>query len=96
MSGPDENKTAAGQLRAAQRRQEIVAQFGRRALQDVDLQELLQAAAALAAEGMQVTRAKVLEYRPQQDDLLVRAGVGWNEGVVGGVALPSDRAGPRI
>ena len=94
MPVPYEERSDSEKLRAAERRQEIIARFGHRALQDADLQDLLQEAAGLAAEGMDTKRAKVLEYRPATDDLLVRAGVGWKDGVVGHATLPSDLASP--
>ena len=73
----------------AARRQALVASFGARALEeDLGLDALLAEAATHAAEGLGVARAKVLQHRPDADDLLVRAGVGWKEGVVGRATLP--------
>jgi signal transduction histidine kinase len=72
----------------------MMAEFGSAALRTDDLDALLQEACARVAETIEVKRTKVLEYRPETDDLLVRAGVGWNEGVVGQATLPTDMTSP--
>src|SRR5690242_6309710 len=72
----------------------IIAEFGARALEAVDLEALLQGACHAVATGLGVERAKVLEYRPAQDDLLVRAGVGWKPEVVGRATLGADWRSP--
>jgi PAS domain S-box-containing protein len=79
----------------AARRQAFVTSFGARALAEgFDLDALLAEAAAHAAAGLRVERAKVLQHRPEANDLLVRAGVGWEPGVVGRAALPAGMASP--
>ncbi len=79
----------------AARRQALVASFGTRALTEgSDLDALLAEAATHAAAGLGVERAQVLQHRPDADDLLVRAGVGWKPGVVGHATLPTDMASP--
>src|SRR6478609_4936802 len=75
----------------ATRRQAFVASFGIRALElDLDLDALL----AQATVGLGVERAKVLQHRPDTEDLLIRAGVGWKPGVVGRATLPTSMASP--
>ena len=79
----------------AARRQAFVTSFGARALTEgFDLDALLAEAAAHAVAGLGVERAKVLQHRPDVDDLLVRAGVGWEPGVVGRATLPTGMASP--
>jgi DNA-binding NarL/FixJ family response regulator/signal transduction histidine kinase/PAS domain-containing protein len=68
-------------LRAGQ--QEAVAGLGRRALAEPDLQVLLDDAAGLVARTLSVEYCRVLELLPAGDELLLRAGVGWEEGLVG-------------
>lgn len=68
--------------------------FSKDALGSSDPASLLQRATERVAEGMGVARVKVLEYRAETDDLLICAGVGWHEGVVGQASLPSDMASP--
>jgi signal transduction histidine kinase/ActR/RegA family two-component response regulator len=82
------------QLEARLRQQALLAEFGRRALADPDFDQLLDEAVRMAAIGMQVRFAKVLEYRPMQNRLLVRAGIGWHEGVVGHVTIGADMDSP--
>ena len=55
---------------------------------------MLTKAAALAGEGLGVKRAKVLELLPPGDQLLVRAGIGWEPDVVGDATIDADRASP--
>jgi GAF domain-containing protein len=76
------------------RHREIMAEFGRKALQPGDFDALLQEACERTAEGVGVEHAKILEYRPETDDLLVRAGTGWAENVVGGARLSADMTSP--
>jgi two-component sensor histidine kinase/putative methionine-R-sulfoxide reductase with GAF domain len=54
-------------------------------------QRLLQNAAAQVARVTHIRHVKVLRYRPDQGDLLIEAGVGWNPGVVGHVSFGADR-----
>jgi two-component system nitrate/nitrite response regulator NarL len=68
-------------LRAGQ--QEAVAGLGRRALAESDLQVLLDEAAGLVTRTMGVEYCRVLELLPAGDELLLRAGAGWEEGLVG-------------
>ncbi|MGG5823507.1 sensor histidine kinase [Falsiroseomonas sp. HW251] len=81
-------------LRARLRQQRLVAAFGAEALRNADFDDLLQEAARVASEGLGVELAKVLEYIPREDALLIRAGVGWRDGTVSVVKLGADTASP--
>jgi GAF domain-containing protein len=70
--------------------QRALVEFGSLAIAADNLNALLQRASAWAAEGLGIDKAKVMRYRPDTDDLLIVAGVGWREGVVGHEVLPSD------
>jgi two-component sensor histidine kinase len=74
--------------------QAILAEFGRRVIHSRNLEELLQAAASLAADGLGVECAKVLELLPEGNRLLIRAGVGWGPGVVGVATIGADLQSP--
>jgi two-component sensor histidine kinase len=74
--------------------QAILSDFGLRALQQASLDLLLDDAARCASEGMRTSLAKILEFRPEEKDLLIRAGVGWRTGVVGKVAIGADHESP--
>lgn len=72
------------------RQQTLMAEFGLHAVRSTDIDSLLQCAAELCAQGMNTGFAKALEWLPQENRLLVRAGVGWSEGVVGKATISAD------
>jgi two-component sensor histidine kinase len=76
------------------RQQEILAELGVRAIQGVSFDELLNEAACLVAEGLNAEFSKVLEYIPPENRFLVRAGIGWEKGVIGVVHVGADLASP--
>src|SRR6187397_2928727 len=76
------------------RQQEILAELGVLALQGTKFMELLDHVVRLTAEGLEAEYCKVLEYLPADNRLLVRAGVGWGEGVVGVATVGADLASP--
>src|SRR5215203_1283606 len=76
------------------RQQEILAELGVSALQGTEFMELLHHAARITAEGLAAEYCKILEYIPAENRLLVRAGVGWDEGVVGSATVGADLASP--
>jgi hypothetical protein len=76
------------------RQQEILAELGVLALQGTPFLELLNQTARLTAEGMEAEFCKVLEYISAQNRLLVRAGVGWHEGIVGVATVGADLESP--
>ncbi len=82
------------ELEARLRQQALLAEFGRRALGDVNLANLLAEATRMTALGMGVRFCKVLEYLPDENQFLVRAGVGWHEGVVGHARLGAELSSP--
>jgi hypothetical protein len=63
--------------------QRIVAELGRQALDATPLAGLLERAVECVAGGLGVELAKILELQPDACALLLRAGVGWNPGVIG-------------
>jgi PAS domain S-box-containing protein len=65
------------------RQQQIIAELGQTALADEDLESLFDRAVEGVSEGLDTEYSKVLEYRPEHEDVLLRAGVGWREGLVG-------------
>ena len=76
------------------RQQEILAELGVVALQGRPFLELLNETVRLTAEGMNAEFCKVLEYLPADNRLLVRAGVGWHEGIVGKATVGADLESP--
>ncbi|CAA9284931.1 MAG: hypothetical protein AVDCRST_MAG08-4084 [uncultured Acetobacteraceae bacterium] len=91
---PDDDRRTAEADGRLLRQRAALAEFGAQALATDDLDRLLTEGARLCAEGLGVPFCKVLEHRPGPDDLIVRAGVGWQPGVVGGAILPADNGNP--
>jgi two-component sensor histidine kinase len=81
-------------LRLRIRQQEILAELGVTALKGMRFQELLDEAVCRSAEGLEAEFCKVLEYIPSENRLLMRAGVGWREGLVGVASVGADLASP--
>ena len=74
--------------------QAALSNFGMQALKLHSIDELLTLAADTAAAGMRASFSKVLEYRATQRGLLIRAGVGWRNGIVGKAMLGADLESP--
>jgi hypothetical protein len=81
-------------LRLRIRQQELLAELGVLALQGTNFIEMLNHTARMTAEGLRAEYCKVLELIPAENGLLVRAGVGWAEGVVGQATVGADLASP--
>jgi two-component sensor histidine kinase len=81
-------------LRQRIRQQELLAELGVLALQRTGFITMLNHTARVTAEGLGAEYCKVLEYIPAENRLLVRAGVGWEEGVVGSASVGADLASP--
>jgi hypothetical protein len=56
--------------------------------------DMLNHTARMTAEGLGAEYCKVMEYIPAENRLLVCAGVGWNEGVIGSASVGADLASP--
>lgn len=69
------------------KRQRVLADFGEAALRNEDLDAVLAEACRLVSEALGTELAKVLEIDHEKGELLVRAGVGWNPGIVGRTRL---------
>lgn len=85
------NGQAAAKLR---RQRSALARFSGHALRTDDLDGLLQEATALVSEAIEVELVKVLQLLPDDDAMLVRAGVNWNEGVVGRATFGAHERSP--
>jgi two-component sensor histidine kinase len=81
-------------LRLRIRQQELLAELGVLALQGTSLTKMLDHTARVTAEGLAAEYCKVMEYIPVENKFLVRAGVGWDEGVVGHAVVGADLASP--
>jgi hypothetical protein len=90
---PSQELTARA-LRQRIRQQEILAELGVLALQRTSFIEMLNHTARMTAEGLGSEYCKVMEYISAENRLLVRAGVGWADGVVGVASVGADLASP--
>jgi GAF domain-containing protein len=81
--GATNRRSPEEELRVRVRHQEALARLGMSALSKSRLSELMDEAARMVAEVLAVEYCKLLELTPDGTRLLLRAGVGWKEGLVG-------------
>ena len=83
------------QVQKLLRQQAALARFGSFALRERDLIKILTEAARVCAEGLSVPYSKVCRYRAEENDLLIVAGHGWQDGVIGHVVSRADMSSPQ-
>ena len=71
----------ADENRRLRRQQSEVARFSAFAIVCPDLDRVLSEAARVCAECMRVPYCAIYRYRPEENDLLVVAGFGWDHGL---------------
>lgn len=74
-----------------ERQQAAVAKLGILALTGADPADLMHQAVRQIAHTLNVDFCNILQHRPHTNDLLMVAGIGWDEGLVGRATVP---AGP--
>jgi two-component sensor histidine kinase len=77
------------------RQQSALAAFGSFAFREANLLKVLTEAARVCAHSLNVPYCKVCRYRPETNDLLVEAGVGWSQDIIGEVVSKSDVSTPQ-
>ncbi|MBW4644396.1 MAG: PAS domain-containing protein [Goleter apudmare HA4340-LM2] len=91
MSGVDvditKRKQAEAKLESHAQQQAIVAELSQIALAGKDLSSLINSCVTLVAQCLQVESCKVLELLSDGDALLLRAGVGWQQGLVSNASI---------
>ena len=85
----------AAKVQKLLRQQAAIARFGSFALRQRDLSKILAEAVRVCADGLNVPFSKVCQYRAEQNDLLIVAGYGWQDGVVGDVVSRADMTSPQ-
>ncbi|SDB23026.1 PAS domain-containing sensor histidine kinase [Bauldia litoralis] len=70
---------------------EALSELGILAMSSDDLDALFDQAVALLSKGLNVEFAKVLELSSHGQDLHLRAGIGWKDGIVGKARVGTDR-----
>ena len=83
------------QNRRLRRRQSELARFSAFAIVCRDLDRVLSEAARVCAECMRVPYCAIYRYRPEENDLLVAAGFGWDHGTIGRVSSKIDGSTPH-
>ncbi|HEY6438398.1 MAG TPA: histidine kinase dimerization/phosphoacceptor domain -containing protein [Acetobacteraceae bacterium] len=83
------------QIEKLLRREKALALFGTFAFRETDLQVVLEQAARVCAECLDVPFCKICRYRSTENDLLVVAGQGWKDGVVGYAISMADHSSPQ-
>ena len=78
-----ERKLAEQEIERRTHQQAVVAELGLRALANSGLQSLMDEAVAFVTQALDVEYAKIVELLPAGEELRLRAGVGWKEGLVG-------------
>jgi two-component sensor histidine kinase len=91
---PERGGNQAEELAYRLRQQELITEFGCFAFKEHDVEKLLQEASRISALGLQSEFSKIMEYLSGDDEFIVRAGVGWNPGVVGHARIKGDTASP--
>ena len=81
---------AEAELQTRIRQQEVVTELGQQALEDDDLDQLMHDASEAVADTLDNDYCKVLELLPSGDEVFLRQGVGWQDGLVGNATVPTD------
>jgi two-component sensor histidine kinase len=92
--GGEQGELSEGALKLRIRQQEILAELGAVSLQHTPFRELLERTVQLAAQGLEAELCKILEYIPEENRLLLRAGVGWDPGLIDVASVGADLASP--
>lgn len=78
-----DRKKAEEALKARVHQQAAVADLGQSALAGAEPSTLMDEAVEKVAQALEVEYSKILELLPNGTELLLRAGVGWTEGLIG-------------
>jgi PAS domain S-box-containing protein len=85
-----DRKRAQEEIETRARQQAVIAELGRRALAEDDISALMEMVVETAARTLCVEYSKVLELLPEGDALVLCAGLGWKEGLVGRATVGAD------
>jgi PAS domain S-box-containing protein len=79
------------EVRVRARQQEMLARLGERALTETDLQKFFNETVVIVGEALDVELVKILELLPGDADMVLRAGIGWKQGLVGIANISTGR-----
>ena len=88
---PNEGNTPLEKVRAHVR---ILVELGKLSGKQLDTERFLAQTVVHIARAIEIGHVKILQYRPETADLLLVAGLGWKEGVVGVATLSADFRSP--
>ncbi|MBI4681671.1 MAG: PAS domain S-box protein [Nitrospirae bacterium] len=71
--------------------QEVIVELGHRALANDNLDDLMDAAVTLVANTLGVKFCRILEFLADDNSFLLKAGVGWNKGLVGNSIIQAGK-----
>ncbi|NNE21394.1 MAG: GAF domain-containing protein [Rhizobiales bacterium] len=89
-------KQLQAELKTRVEQLELVSELGLVALASEDLEAVFDQAVVQLSKGLKVELVKVLELLPDEDNLILRSGVGWEDGLVGKATVgagPQSQAG---
>ncbi|MGC1393097.1 MAG: PAS domain-containing protein, partial [Coleofasciculaceae cyanobacterium] len=82
-------KLAQAELHVQKRQQTAIVQLGQKAVSG-SISALMEESVALVSQALAVEYCQVLEYQPHEQNLHLRAGVGWQEGEVGQATIEAS------
>ena len=94
MTKKTSRRTASADLDKLRRHIRILVDLGLLAGQNLDIDRFFDRAVVQVARAVEIAHVKIMRYRPETADLLMKAGIGWNEGVVKTVTFPIDLRSP--
>ncbi|WP_136603032.1 PAS domain S-box protein [Salinigranum halophilum] len=78
------------ELRGRIRQQQVISDLGQQALATGDVDRFIDHVCETVRDTLDATCCKVLELDPEGERLDLRAGVGWDQGVVGSATVPAN------
>jgi signal transduction histidine kinase/ActR/RegA family two-component response regulator len=85
-----ERATAERALAARVQQQAVVAALGQLALTTNDFKALIEHAAAMVADTLEVQLCEILQLSEDSTEFVLRAGVGWKEGMIDKATVKAD------
>ena len=85
-------KNTTERLAWRERQQAVIARLGLQALKEPDLQSFMDQTVREVCRTLEAGFAKILELQPGRRKLFLRAGVGWEAGLVGSANVPATDA----
>jgi len=78
------------ELKIRLRQQQVVAELGQFALGAKDLLSICERVVDLVASTLEVEYCQILELTPDSQELILKAGIGWHDGLVGIARVKAD------